>query len=98
MSQLTIDFEPLARNTDPVTSHMAAAEAKELAARHHRLILSCLEAHGPSGKDRIGTLTSITGHAVGKRLPELERMGKIVLTGRNVLSASGRQEREWRVC
>ena len=100
--QMAINFHgyppvmPMARRTDPETSHQAAAQAKELAARHARMILATLEAHGPCGKDRIGALTTITGHAVGKRLSEMERMGLIVLTGRTVRSASGRQEREWR--
>jgi hypothetical protein len=48
------------------------------------------------GKDGIGARTQLDGHAVGKRLPELQRMGLIGLTGRTVKSDSGRAEREWR--
>jgi len=96
MNQIAMDFEPMARRTDPVTSHLAAAQAKEMAAKHHRTILACLEAHGALGKDGIASRTQLTGHAVGKRLCELERMGLICTTGKTVLSTSGRQEREWR--
>ena len=95
--QLSIDFAgPVARRTDPHTSHAAAHLAKALAADHQRAILACLEAHGPLGKDAIGERTLLAGHAVGKRLPELQRMGLVQPTGRTVASASGRQEREWR--
>ena len=96
--QLTINFdfaEPAARRRDPETSKQAAAKAKELASRHYRTILACLEAHGPAGKDRIASLTSLTGVAVCRRLTELQRLGKIYPTGRNVQSSAGRNEREW---
>ena len=86
---------PLARRTDPDTSHAAAAQAHELQARHHRMILAALEQYGARGKDGIAALTSLTGHAVGKRLAELERAGKIRTTGRKVQSTAGRMEREW---
>ena len=98
--QLAIDFDspaPAARVRDPETSHQAAAQAKELAARHHRIILACLEAHGPAGKDRIAALTSLTGVAVCRRLSELHKAGKIIPTGKNVQSTAGRAEREWRL-
>ncbi len=95
--QLTINFdcEPGARRSDPATSHSAAQQAKAMAARHHRIILACLKSHGPSGKDRIATLTSLTGVAVCRRLTELERTKQIRTTGRTVSSTAGRQEREW---
>lgn len=94
--QLDIFAAPMARRSDPATSHEAAESAKELAARHHRIILAALS-RGPAGKDRIGTLTSLTGVQVCRRLTELERAGKIEPTGRTVTSTAGRQEREWRV-
>lgn len=87
---------PMARRTDPATSHMAAKQAKELAAKHARMILATLEAHGPLGVDGIAARCNITGHACGKRMSELERAGRVVLTGRTVPSTSGRAQREWR--
>lgn len=96
-AQMTIEFEPMARRSDPATSKAAAADAKEIAARHQRIILSCLEAHGPAGKDRIGALTSLTGVAVCRRLSEMHKAGLIAPTGRTVQSTSGRAEREWEI-
>jgi len=96
MTQLCIDFTaPAARASDPATSHQAAAQARELAAKHHRAIVAALEAHGPHGKDGIARLIGIDGVAVCRRLTELQRMGRIAPTGRVVASAAGRSEREW---
>lgn len=98
MNQLAIDFFGGARVLDPVTSHQAAAQAKEMAARHHRLILDVLQKHGALSKDGIASkLKFLDGVAVCRRLTELQRAGKITPTGRTVPSASGRAEREWRL-
>lgn len=84
-----------ARASDPVTSHMAAADAKAMARKHAESILMCLVNHGPLGKDGIARLTGIDGVAVARRLPELQRDGHATPTGNHVPSASGRLEREW---
>lgn len=88
---------PMARASDPITSHEAAAQAKELQARHHRLILAALEQHGASGKDRLAAITGMSGVQIARRLPELLKAGRVRLTGREVRSDSGRNEREWRL-
>lgn len=97
MNQTAFSFEPMARRSDPVTSHLAAADAKELAAAHQSSILHTLEAHGALGKDGIAQLSRLDGHAVARRLPELQRMGLVVTTGNMVFSDAGRLEREWRL-
>lgn len=97
-AQFDIDFylnAPAARRTDPGTSHLAAASAKELQAQHHKIILAALNEHGPGSKDRIATLTRLTGVQVCRRLGELEKLDKARPTGRTVPSTAGRQEREW---
>lgn len=94
--QLAFDLgEPRARSTDPVTSHLAASTAKELQARHHRIILECLRQYGPLGKDGIAARTRLDGVQTCRRLTELSRVGQIKETGRTVPSTAGRQEREW---
>ena len=102
MTQLTFDLPdaaaPMARRRDPLTSHLAAQQAKEMAQAHHGLILGVLRKHGPLGKDGIASrLRSLDGVAVCRRLTELQRMGEIVETGKTVKSSAGRAEREWRV-
>lgn len=87
---------PMARRTDPVTSHNAAGSARALAKHHCKAIVLSLWLHGPMGKDAIARRLGLTGVMVARRLPELERQGKAMPTGRTVTSDTGRQEREWR--
>lgn len=96
MMQLDLLAAPSARRFDPETSRDAAEFARDLAARHHRIILDALS-RGPAGKDRIAALTSLSGVQVARRTCELHRAGRIEPTGRTVASTAGRQEREWRV-
>lgn len=88
-------FRAAARASDPVTSHQAAAEAVDLAEEHRAKILDAL-VQGPAGASTIAARCGLIPHQIGRRLSELERAGRIVLTGRTVRSASGRGEREWR--
>lgn len=88
---------PLCRASDPLTSFKAADAAKQFKQSQKRRIVAALEQHGPNGVDAIGRLCGMSGHAVGKRTPELEAEGKIKQTGRDVLSDSGHDQREWQV-
>lgn len=90
-----LEAPPSARQADPVTSHEAAAAAKQLQARHHDAIVRCLREHGSLGKDGIAARTSLTGVAVARRTVELERLGRIRWTGQYTTSTSGRRERLW---
>ena len=85
---------PRARNSDPATSHAAAA-AVTTAAAHYGLIHAALILFGSSGKDRIASLAGLDQSQVARRLPEMRRLGLVGLTGETVQSNSGRQEREW---
>lgn len=95
-AQLSLIFDaPLARRSDPVTSHLAAASARDLQRQHQSLIVAALKQHGPLGKDGIAARTKLTGVAVARRTVELQRAGLIRPTGKTVASAAGRPEREW---
>lgn len=87
----------LARDTDPITSHMAAARVGEFRDSQWRSILACLADSGPLGAEGISYLTDIEAYAIRKRLPELERDGMVKTTGRLLRTISGRHEREWEV-
>lgn len=84
-----------ARESDPITSHMAAQEIKEVAPQHMELIYNCLLEHGPLGKDGIARLTGLNPNQVARRLPELKKIGLVTTTGQTVYSDAGRSEREW---
>lgn len=86
----------LARNTDPSTSHTAASMAKKRINHHHNQIVGALFVGGPMGCDSIAwAWGDVSGHQVSRRMKELEKAGRVELTGRTVTSFSGRQQREW---
>lgn len=80
---------PLARRTDPATSHAAANKAAHIAPSQRNIIAAALSTPGTvkAISDRCG----LSQYAVSKRLPELQRMGLIELTGREIDGC-----REWR--
>lgn len=86
-----------ARNSDPVTSHMAAEEVTT-PSKHFQIIHLALIEHGPMGKDMIAFKTGLDPNAVARRLPELARLGLVCTTGKLVTSKAGRKEREWKAC
>ncbi len=85
---------PLARNSDPITSHAAADQAQAMRHAHHTAILGALRT-GAMGKDEIAHFTALNGVQVCRRLPGLQALGLVRPTGRTVRSDTGRQEREW---
>lgn len=89
MMQLAL---PLARRTDPETSHEAAARAAQFQCRHIALIYCALKDHGPMNKDGIARRTGLDAVAVARRGKEMERAG-LVAIGPDKLDGS----RLWRV-
>ena len=84
-----------ARRTDPATSKAAAARAAAFTGDHARRILAALEV-GPAGKTEIGRRCGLTEQQVARRMHELRRAGLVERTGREVRSASGNREHEYR--
>lgn len=98
MNQIAIEFEPrtLARHTDPVTSHEAAARVREFARGQCAEILSILREHRLLGAEEIAALTRIDAYSVRKRLADLHNAGHAEPTERTRITISGRKERLWR--
>jgi predicted ArsR family transcriptional regulator len=90
----TIDL-PLFRRTDPVTSKIAGAAAREFKGEHERRIIQALAA-GPGTKDEIASRCGLTEQQVARRMHGLARAGLVETTGSTRPSASGRPERVWR--
>jgi predicted transcriptional regulator len=84
---------PSARNSDPSTSHEAAASMQTIAAEHHAQILRTLRTlAAPMSAEEIAD----AGHfadkvAVCKRFAELERLGCIIKTDIKARNRSGRR-------
>ena len=83
---------PRVRNTDPATSHMAADQAKDLATKHHGIILAALE--HPGTIYDIASRTDLDHNAVARRMSELERLDLAYPEGQKK-GASGRMCRVW---
>ena len=96
MADLIVNPKHLARNSDPETSHMAAASVREFAGTHRGDILRVLNYHGPMTVDQIAMRSGLPSQAVNKRLPELQRLGVATpLDGVLRPSDSGRMARVW---
>lgn len=65
-----------ARNSDPLTSHRAAARVSRFANGHYRKIIDALQG-GPADRHGIARITGLRDDAIGKRLTELANNGKI---------------------
>lgn len=85
-----------ARRGDPVTSHAAAAAAREFAGDHERRILEALAA-GPGTKDEIAARSGLTEQQVIRRIHTLVRRGMVVDTGITRSTATGRMATVWRI-
>lgn len=97
MNQLAIDWEANARESDPWTSHAAAARVREFASGHIATILDCLREHGPSTADEIASRVGLLSHQVNKRLSDCQKRDLAQPTGICRLSASNRLERVWQI-
>lgn len=68
---------PLARKTDPATSHKAAAGAARFAGGHRARVLADIKANPGSTASEIGDRIGLTNVQVCRRLPELVSSGEI---------------------
>jgi len=87
---------PRVRNSDPATSHQAAASITDVNS-HYAQILEALSTIGPLGKDGISFYSKLDPNQIARRLNEMQKLGLIRLTGKTVKSNSNRQEREWTI-
>ena len=85
-----------ARNSDPATSHEAAASITDVSS-HYAQILEALSTIGPLGKDGISFYSRLDRNQISRRLNEMQKLGLISLTGKTVKSNANRQEREWTI-
>ena len=77
-----------ARRTDPVTSHIAAREARGLADTHHLAILNYLDGISPmaASYEDISKATGIEKHGIGRRMKELVEAGRPEISRHTILS------------
>lgn len=91
-----------ARHTDPATSHEAAASVTELTEKQ-RVVLDLFEQHGPMADHellriyRIGTLPPQSDSGLRTRRSELVAAGKLVQSGPDATTPTGRRALRWDV-
>lgn len=85
------------RKDDPQTSKDAGQSITMVAPKHYQTIHEALKDNGPMGKDGIAYVTGLDGNQIARRLPEMQKLGMVKLTGQTVESLSGRKEREWSI-
>lgn len=90
---------PVARTTDPPTSHQAAAHAATKAGTMRALALRALVQAGEYGLTdfELARVTDSQQTSIGKRRGELVRMGYVEATGTTRPAPSGLPAMVWRV-
>ena len=84
-----------ARFSDPDTSHEAAAKVVEFSARMYKKIHAEL-LNGDGTYEELADRLNFRRDQLCKRLPEMQRIGIVQLTGEKRAGSSGRMQRVWR--
>lgn len=69
--------DPVARMTDPDTSHEAAKDATFKASKHRKLALFALYDHGPMTDYELAAVTGLQQNSIGKRRGDCARAGLV---------------------
>lgn len=83
---------PMARASDPPTSHKAGERAREFAPSQKEQILEALRL-GPASKTEISRRTGLNDVAVARRCSELVKERKVLVMSEDGKSAAGNDER-----
>ena len=86
---------PRARESDPETSHEAAASMANEAAAQRSKIHRALLCHGGKTADGLDEFCELRVTSAGRRLPELQKLGLARPTDRKEKTRSGRMARVW---
>ena len=75
------DVLPLARLSDPATSHEAAEAQRSKLTEAHQTVLSVLQERPCTGPELVVILAHWRNNTAAKRLSDLKRLGRVVATG-----------------
>lgn len=89
---------PLARVTDPVTSHESADAVRSSGrlAEQHEAVLNLVRRYRDRTSAELAVLGGMERHVPGRRLCELERHGLVEVSGRRPCSTNGRSMQTYR--
>ena len=89
------DLFARARALDPPTSHFAAAKVPRFENTHYAKIMNFIDtAKYPATYEQIANATGMERHQVARRLPELEKLGRVRRMGYGTL-ANGNRAQLW---
>ena len=89
---------PAARNTDPVSSHLAAEEVtvKGTRGRQQRVVLWAVAANPGRTSRELASICDLDRYQVARRLPELENAGLLEKGPMRRCSAGRREAVTWK--
>lgn len=95
---MIVNAVPLARKSDPETSHQAAKDATPRAGTHRARALQALREAGPNGLTdfELAERTGIAQTSIGVRRKELADAGYVKPTGQTRPAPSGSAAMVWR--
>lgn len=96
-SGMIVNAIPLARNSDPDTSHQAARDATPRAGTHRARALAALREAGEDGLTdfQLAEITGIAQTSIGVRRNELVQAGLVVATEKRRAAPSGSAAIVW---
>ena len=94
--EMTVEKKQVrARPSDPSTSHEAASKVVEFSAKMYKKIHAEL-LKGEGTYEELADRLNLKRDQLCKRLPEMQRIGIVQLTGEKRAGSSGRMQRVWR--
>ncbi len=84
-------FTPLARHSDPETSHAAAQSMRRGASVQREQIVNALRAYGPLNHWELDNLLGWQHPTAARRMKELVDARRVIKTSRTSATGSGRQ-------
>jgi DNA-binding transcriptional regulator GbsR (MarR family) len=88
-------MNPLARTTDPDTSHMAARRALLFGGSHRVLILACLRLHGNMTAHEMEKHTGLSYVQIDRRMHELVKAKLVIDSGVRRATPTGGKAIVW---
>jgi hypothetical protein len=98
MNQLSL-FSPIARKTDPVTSHIAAQEITHEGTREKQaaIVLDLVRRYPGNTSMELSQYCNLDRYQIARRLADLEHAGEVEKGIMRVCSVSGRMAVTWRI-
>ena len=95
---LFLDSQPLARSSDPVTSHLAAEKFTKSGKRQSQkqMVLDAVRSFPGRTSAELANLMRVSRYLPARRLPDLKADGLIVVGGMRECRITGERSLTWR--